>query len=195
MLAAAKASPFGMPREKESVKTIKNVTAGGFSGALVASARSPEIPESDDVYGWLVGDWKLEVCHYLDLDVSSRPVGRVHAGWVLEGRAVQDVWFYSHPSGEGKDATITYGTTLRVWDPAIKAWRINWINPARNHREEQIGRRIGTDIVQVGARGDGTPVRWMFTEITPDHFHWLGHRLDVDGKTWKLEAEFRAKRI
>jgi hypothetical protein len=177
------------------MKTIEKGATGGFLGALAASARSPEIPESDDVYGWLAGDWNLEVCHYLDLDVSSRPTGRVHAGWVLQGRAVQDVWFYSHPSAAGAGAIITYGTTLRVWDPAIQAWRITWSNPARNHREDQIGRRIGRDIVQVGVRSNGTPVRWMFTEITPDSFHWLGHALESDGRTWKLEAEFRAKRI
>lgn len=167
-----------------------------FPSALCAPGRSPEIPESADVYGWLVGDWQLEVCHYLDFDVQSRPVrGRVHAGWVLQGRAVQDVWFYSFGAAAGSDKMITYGTTLRVWDPAIDAWRITWINPARNHREEQIGRRIGSDIVQIGTRSNGTPVRWSFREIASDSFHWFGEALDVDGKTWKLEAEFRARRM
>ena len=90
---------------------------------------------------------------------------------------------------------ITYGTTLRVWDPAIKAWRITWINPARNHREEQIGRRMGNDIVQIGFRSNGQSTRWRFTEITPDSFHWLGDALQPDGQTWQLEAEFRATRM
>jgi hypothetical protein len=35
----------------------------------------------------------------------------------------------------------------------------------------------------------------MYTEITPDSFHWLGEALEPDGKTWKLEGEFRAVRI
>lgn len=176
------------------MKTTK--TAEGFLNTLGAPARSPEIPEAEDIYGWLVGDWQLEVCHYLDLDVKSRPVrGEVHAGWVLQGRAVQDIWLYPSEVTNGQERMITYGTTLRVWDPDIKAWRITWINPARNHREEQIGRRIGKDIVQIGVRPNGTPTRWRFTEITHDSFHWLGDALDTDGKTWKLEAEFRAKRM
>lgn len=168
-----------------------------FPGALATTGRSPEIPESEDVYGWLAGDWELTVCHYLDLDVRTRPIrGEVHAGWVLEGRAVQDVWLYpSDPSDAGLDKMITYGTTLRVWDPSIKAWRITWINPARNHREEQIGRRVGSDIVQIGTRFNGTPTRWRFTEITANAFHWLGEALQQDGRSWQLEAEFRAKRI
>ena len=88
-----------------------------------------------------------------------------------------------------------YGTTLRIWDASIQAWRIRWINPVTNHHEQQIGRRVGNDIVQVGARLDGTPTRWRFTEITPNSFHWIGESLNADGATWKLEGEFRCKRM
>lgn len=88
-----------------------------------------------------------------------------------------------------------YGTTLRSWDPAIRAWRISWTNPVSGHREEQVGRRIGDEIVQVGARPDGTATRWRFTQITNDSFHWTGEALDPDGKTWRIEGEFLAKRI
>jgi hypothetical protein len=49
-------------------------------------------------------------------------------------------------------------------------------------------------VIQIGARSDGTPTRWSYTEITPDSFHWLGEALDGDGKTWKLEGEFQAHR-
>jgi hypothetical protein len=180
-----------------NAKAINSSAIPGFSAALAASVRSPEIPETEDVYGWLVGSWELTVCHYLGVDVTSRTIrGEVHAGWVLQGRAVQDVWFYpSDPASAGLDKMITYGTTLRVWDPTIKAWRITWINPARNHREEQIGRRNGKDIVQIGVRPNGTPTRWRFTEITSDSFHWLGEALQADGQTWQLEAEFRARRM
>jgi hypothetical protein len=48
--------------------------------------------------------------------------------------------------------------------------------------------------VQIGARLDGAPTRWRFTDITPDSFSWLGDALEPDGKTWKLEGEFRARR-
>jgi len=87
-----------------------------------------------------------------------------------------------------------FGTTLRSWDPTIQAWRIAWTNPVSGHREEQIGRRSGKDIVQMGTRADGTQTRWTFTEITPDSFHWLGEALQPDGITWRLEGEFRATR-
>jgi len=175
------------------------ITQDSFLEVLSPSGRSPEIPETLDVYGWLIGSWKLDVYYYKAIDVSARRIkGEVHFGWVLEGRAVQDVWIMPRRSERTEELDKTnnmYGTTLRVWDPAIQAWHITWINPVTGHREEQIGRRSGKDIVQVGARADGTPTRWMFTEITPDSFHWTGESLLPDGKTWKLEGEFRAKRM
>src|SRR5262245_63448834 len=87
-----------------------------------------------------------------------------------------------------------YGTTLRLWYPSLKAWRISWSNPAGDHYEQQIGRKSGSDIIQLGCRPDGTATRWSFIEITPDSFHWLGEALQPDGKSWTLEGEFRARR-
>ena len=175
------------------------ITHESFLEVLSPSGRSHEIPEAADAYGWLIGSWELEVCHYKAVDVAARRIkGEVHFGWVLEGRAVQDVWIMPRRSERTTDldkGNNMYGTTLRVWDPAIQAWHITWINPVTSHREEQIGRRCGNDIVQVGARPDGTPTRWMFTEITPDSYHWTGESLLPDGKTWKLEGGFRAKRM
>lgn len=170
-----------------------------FLTLLAAPGRSSEIPESHDVYGWLAGSWKLEAVHYKGVDVSGLGLeGEAYFGWVLEGRAVQDVWIMprcpQRSAQTGKDNNM-YGTTLRVWDPGIRAWLIRWINPVSGHREEQIGRRVGNDIVQIGARSDGTPTRWRFTEITADSFHWIGEALNPDGNTWKVEGEFRARRI
>jgi len=170
-----------------------------FLSVLAAPGRSPEIPESADVYGWLVGSWELQVLHYRAVDVSALELtGEAHFAWVLEGRAIQDAWIMPRRAERttGTDKTNNmYGTTMRTWDPVIQAWLIRWINPVRCHLEEQIGRRIGQDIVQVGARPDGTPTRWRFTEITPDSFHWIGEVLNPDGQTWKLEGEFRGQRM
>ena len=166
--------------------------------ALTAAGRSPEIPKALDAYGWLVGSWELDVLHYWAIDVSARGLkGEVHADWILEGRALQDVWIMprrSERTAKADKKLNMYGTTLRLWDPLIQAWRITWRNPAGDHYEEQIGRLNGKDIVQIGVRPDGTPTRWRFTEITSNSFHWLGESLGLDGQTWKLEGEFRARR-
>lgn len=169
-----------------------------FHDALAAPGRSPEIPESADVYGWLIGSWELDIRHYR-VDVAARGLkGEVHFGWVLEGRAVQDVWIMPRRAERTADvdkAANMYGTTLRAWDASIQAWRITWNNPVTGQRDEQIGRWSGKDIVQVGAHSDGTPTRWMYTEITPDSFRWTGEALGADGRTWRLEGEFLARRM
>lgn len=170
-----------------------------FHEVLAAPVRAPEIPETADAYGWLVGSWELDVLHYWGTRVADRGLkGEVHAGWVLEGRAVQDVWIM--PSRPDRTAPPDkrmnmYGTTLRVWDPTMEAWRISWRNPAGDHHEDQIGRRVGQDIEQLGTRPDGTRTRWRFTEISVDAFHWTGESLEQDGGTWRLEGEFRARRV
>ena len=178
--------------------TIAAQDQTGFLSSLAAPGRSPEIPESADLYGWLIGDWEFDVCDYPNgAEIPRRSNGEVHFGWVLEGRAVQDVWIMPRRSERTTELGKTgnrYGTTLRVWDPAIQAWRVTWINPVSGSRDELVARRSGDDIVQVGTHADGTPIRWTFTDITADSFRWLGEVLQPDGKTWKLEAEFRARR-
>ncbi|TMQ10418.1 MAG: hypothetical protein E6J90_23145 [Deltaproteobacteria bacterium] len=165
--------------------------------ALVSADRSPNISEASDLYGFLVGSWHLEVRSYAGVDVTGRNLrGEVHAARVLEGRGIQDTWIMP-PRGSrtGLDPTQNmYGTTLRLWDSSIQAWRIAWSNPASNHYEQQIGRAHGKDIVQLGVRPNGTTTRWMFVEITPRSFHWLGDALGPDGATWLREAEFLATR-
>lgn len=168
----------------------------GFTGVLVSSECAAEIPPEMDLYGWLVGSWELEIRHYWTNVADRGMKAEAHFERVLEGRAVQDVWIIPRRDERGCDLPArSYGTTLRVWDAALKAWRITWINPVSGIRDELIGRRQGNDIVQIGTHPDGTPIRWTFTEITQDSFVWKGEALNPDGKTWVLQGEFAATRM
>ena len=180
-----------------SAKTAERVDAR--SVLLAAAGRSPDIPDSADAYGWLVGSWELEVLTFWATDVSSQGLtAEAHFGWALEGRAIQDVWIM--PRVQDRTSRLDkkrnmYGTTLRVWDPSIEAWQITWTNPVGDHHERQIGRRVGNDVVQIGTRANGTTTRWMFSDITSESFRWTGEALNLDGRTWTLEGEFRARRM
>lgn len=169
-----------------------------LAAALAAQGRSPEVPESADAYGWLVGSWDLDVRNYWG-DVSGLGLrGEAHFGWVLEGRAIQDVWIMprrGERSGPIEKTRNMYGVTLRVWDAAIQGWRITWISSVNAARADLVGRWSGKDVVQVGVRPDGVPIRWIFSEITRDSFRWTGESLQADGATWKLEGEFLAARM
>ncbi|MFM0718509.1 hypothetical protein PQQ73_19470 [Paraburkholderia strydomiana] len=189
------------------MKRLENIFEGGFVAALSAPARAADIDAADDLYGWLIGSWEMDVVHYrVDLRDAPRR-GEIHFGWVLEGRAVQDVWIMpprgarelatgarSNTDATNPAADAMYGTTLRIWDPALRAWRVTYFNPRTGQRDELTGRRIGDDLVQIGTHANGTPIRWNFTGITRDAFRWTGVALAADGVTWTLEAEFHARR-
>src|SRR5262249_39909299 len=87
-----------------------------------------------------------------------------------------------------------YGTTIRVYDPALDAWRIYWIDPATNVYRQQIGRKVGNDIVQEGTIESGALSRWSFTEIRVDSFHWKGEASLDKGASWKLIVDVCARR-
>jgi len=165
--------------------------------ALASTHRSPEIPEEMDAYGWLVGSWELQLVGNDDKGNVIHTTGEAHVAWVLEGRAVQDVFINPRRAERGPDSpkfANWFGTTLRVYDPTIQAWRVNWFNPQDGIRAELIGRRRGREIVQEGNFPDGTPIRWTFSEIANDSFLWRGLRLEPDRKTWRLQVEFHGKR-
>ena len=60
--------------------------------ALAAAGRSQEIPEALDAYGWLIGSRELVLVGYDDEGNVIHTTGEAHFAWVLEGRAVQDVF-------------------------------------------------------------------------------------------------------
>jgi len=137
------------------------------------------------LYGWLIGRWTMDAIVHRDDGTQRQDVGQIHFGWVLEGRAIQDVWILPG---------VFYGTTLRVYDPGLDAWHILWSDPLRQFYTRQIGRAQGDDIVQEGTNEAGEAVRWSFTKITRDAFRWIGERSPDGGKTWQLQAEYFARR-
>jgi len=166
--------------------------------ALAATSRSQEIPEAFDFYGALVGSWELDVVGYDDDGTVIHTTGEAHVAWVLEGRAVQDVFINPRRLDRGPESpkfANWFGTTLRIYDPSIEVWRVNWFNPHDGVRAELIARRRGDEIVQEGRFPDGTAIRWTFSEMTNTSFRWRGERLERDGKTWRLQVEFRGRRM
>lgn len=151
-------------------------------------ANGPASDRADKLalYGWLVGRWEMDAVVYDDQGVKREGRGKICFGWVLEGRAIQDVW--DLPG-------VFHGTTLRVYDPAVDAWHILWSDPLRQYYSRQLGRARGADIVQEGTRDSGEKIRWSFTQITPKSFLWRGERSTDGGTTWHLEAEFHARRV
>jgi hypothetical protein len=161
-------------------------SSASFIAALHADRPAVDRAQQMGLYGWLIGRWEMQAVVWGDDGTRHTGRGEIHFGWVLEGRAIQDVWILPG---------FFHGTTLRVYDPGIDAWHILWSDPLKQLYRRQIGRAHGNDIVQEGKDDTGAAVRWRFTEITPDSFHWLGERSSDGGASWQLQAEFFARRV
>jgi hypothetical protein len=157
-----------------------------FVAALCSEGPAPDRADKLNLYGWLIGSWQMEASTFAADGTRHTGRGAIHFAWALEGRAIQDVWILPG---------VFYGTTLRIYDPGIDAWHILWSDPLRQFHARQVGRAHGLDIVQEGTDATGVPIRWTFTDITPNSFRWLGERSDDGGRTYWLQAEFLATRV
>jgi hypothetical protein len=161
------------------------IAHASFIDALHTTGPAQDRKDKMNLYGWLIGDWDMQAIVHREDGTEYRSRGEIHFGWVLEGRAIQDVWMLPG---------VFYGTTLRVYDPSLDAWHILWSDPLKQFYARQIGRARGSDIVQEGMDGAGTPIRWSFTDISPNSFRWLSER-SVHHENWRLQAEFLARRV
>ena len=168
-----------------------------FLAALSADGPAADRTGKMDLYGWLIGAWDLDVTRFLANEPPLRLKGEWHFGWVLEGRAIQDVWIVPPRGARHDDAVAnrhSYGSTLRIYDPDSDAWYIQWSDPATRNFSTMTGRRDGDDIVQLGRNAAGQHIRWSFSQIVPDSFCWRGETSPDGGANWRLDVEFFAKR-
>jgi hypothetical protein len=177
-----------------------NTAPSAFLDVLHADGPVGERAEQMALYGQFIGSWDTDVVSYEPDGTQHSGRGEIHFGWVLEGRAIQDVWMIPRRAERRADmpampvAGNWYGTTLRVYDPGIDAWHILWTDPANQVYTRQIGRPRGNDIVQEGTMPNGAILRWSFTEITANSFHWLGEHSADGGTSWWLQVEVFARR-
>ncbi len=170
-----------------------------FPEVLHAAGPDAEREPKLSLYAFLIGHWDLDVTTIQDDGTTHRGHGEIYAGWVLQGRAIQDVWMIprlrdrkpgiEQLSGAGN----WYGTTLRSFDPGMDAWHILWNDPATNFFSQQIARARGQDVVQEGPDPRGGTMRWTFSEIQPRSFHWTAERT-TDDLNWRKEVDIRASR-
>jgi hypothetical protein len=176
-----------------------DVNARAMFDALLSGPPPAGLGGTRDLYAGLIGSWDAEVVDHLPDGADRRQSAEMHFAWVLEGRAIQDLWIAPARRERTAPPTVApdgnrYGTTLRVYDPKIDAWRITWWNPVTGVETRLVGRRAGSRIVQTGSDADGQLIRWVFEEVTARTFHWRGARSDDGGQTWVCETEFFAKK-
>jgi hypothetical protein len=170
-----------------------------FAHGLLATGPANEYADKLALYGQFVGDWTTETTAVLPDGSVERSQWDAHFARVLEGRAVQDLWITPRRQAGAVPwhaAGNRYSTTLRIYDPALDAWHILWINPPNATIVRQLGRPVGNDIVQDGEPdANGEHTRWVFRDITPHTFLWCNERSADGGQSWRRVQEMHARRV
>jgi hypothetical protein len=165
---------------------------------LAAEGPHPEFAEQLMLFGRFVGSWDLEMTAHLQNGSSRSFLGEWHFGWVLQGRAIQDV-LIATPVGDPAERDIRQGigTTLRVYDPQWDAWWVVWTDPVDREFNTLIGRPVGDRIVLEGLwriDEDARRFEWSFSDITDRSFSWQARISDDGGQTWRAVQDVSARR-
>ena len=135
-------------------------------------------------------------CRYLEHGKWVECTGEVYWNWILDGRAVQDVWIY-RDVGSGRLRPT--GTTIRFCDSERRLWRSIWITPQHRDVDLFFGKKVGDQIVldmQEESKEPGNgEIRWIYSEITPSSFNWRAEESMDGGRAWVKDTVTKIIRL
>jgi hypothetical protein len=146
------------PRNRTSGKKGKIVTFpnhSSFIDALRTDHPAQDRADKMSLYGWLIGDWAMQAVIYADDGTQHTGRGEIHFGWVLEGRAIQDVWILPG---------VFHGTTLRApARPCTRQRHCSGGNRRRRADDPLELHRHCVPLVPLAGRAVGRPRRELAT--------------------------------
>lgn len=184
--------------EKDRILTSKPaVTSGATLEALTATGPHEAYRDKLMLFGQFVGNWEADFTVHNPDGSSQIEKAEWQWAWILEGRAIQDVWILPRRSDRETSNfdRPDYGTAIRSYDPTIDAWRVVWVSPAHGELFTFTAQQVSDEIVLEGKGADGLPMRWIFSDITHDLYHWRRVHSYDGGKSWQVQKEMSVRRI
>jgi hypothetical protein len=149
---------------------------------------NPNAPPELSRFAFLVGEWrgeaklKREDGTYQSLDVTWE--GR----YILDGYAIADEYRMTTPAGE----LLVLGVNLRTYDSEKRVWNLKWLNALAGTWTDLGPEELG------GVTADEKAISYVmkepvahhaftratYTNISQDHFTWLGEASN-DRKAWE----------
>ncbi|HKQ14103.1 MAG TPA: hypothetical protein VJT80_11780 [Steroidobacteraceae bacterium] len=146
-------------------------------------------PPAARLFDRVAGSWNVDYAGIADDGTRTEVRGELLVGWVLDGRALQDLWIQFPKPGEDR----FIGTTLRFYDPDLKKWRVTWVSAiAKAVTVLEGGEEDGRIALYTDSPKGRT--RWTFSNITDKAFVWQAHRSTDGGKTWFMYEDHRMYR-
>ncbi len=174
---------------------MQDSPALNFAAVLCSDGPHLALPEAQRIFAPFIGSWDL-IVRWFDAqgERAREERGEWHFAWVLEGRAIQDVWIVPQRDERAvRPEAGEYGTSLRFYDRDIDAWRSTWIGPFHRYLRRFAARRAGDEVVLETLEDEAPPpMRWIFFDIQADAFRWRNEGLD-NGR-WRVQQTFDATR-
>lgn len=164
-----------------------------FCQALTALNPSSHIPPQDNWFAPLIGHWDFE---WIDKkgDMECKVPGEWIFSWIIEGCAIQDVFICpSRPNRQGdmfKNAA--YGTTLCWYNAQEHCWEAVYAD--KESYTTLKAQKDKSDIVLTCTNCEGYQMKWIFSDITSDNFHWRNIISNDNGENWTVAGQLFASR-
>jgi len=149
----------------------------------------PGEPSAARLFDRVAGSWDVAYTNIRDDGARDKVRGELLVGWVLDGRALQDLWIQFPKPGEDR----FIGTTLRFYDADRKKWRVTWVSAIANAVTLLEGSEEDGRIALYNDSPKGR-TRWTFSNITDRTFVWQGELSTDGGKTWRMREDHRMYR-
>ena len=157
-----------------------------FAKALIAETKNVIIPEEDDYFSPLIGEWNFKWHDNIGTQHESCFEGKWTFSRILEGRGIQDTFVTSKIDPRTGKPEKEYGTTLRIYNPLNKNWDIFYGCTGEAvlltaHKEKD-------EIVLTCVYPLGFSMKWIFYDIRENTFKWKNIVSTDNGKSWKTKA-------
>jgi len=153
---------------------------------LPASGPHPSLGDQARVFDRLVGVWDCDYGFIAENGAVSHAPGELKFGWIIDGRAIQDIWI-SYPTKGASERGI--GTSIRFFDSKTRMWRVVFVSPEYNALVTLEGGVEGNRIVLRGVNDEGSRLRWSFNDIQADSFVWRGKKSRDGRNRCRLDEE------
>jgi hypothetical protein len=155
--------------------------------ALKAMGPHSSLGDQAQVYGRLIGTWDVDYADISKDGTVTRHTGKLMVGWVMDGRAIQDLWIVD-PSGSRQEREVY--TDLRYFDAKTKTWASTFIDPEHSSVARFTASAANDDRIVLNTQDiGGENTRWSFNDIGPASFVFRDEVSHDGGKTWRLRGE------
>lgn len=159
-----------------------------YLSALLSAERNTRIPEADDWFAPLIGDW--------DCDYYEPGSGRTLKGeWLfrraLDGMGVLDVFIFPSRATRNKSPQpdAEYGCATRIYRAKTRTYDMTY-----TCADFSVHLEVKKENGKIICTPDRAPdERWAFSRITEDSFYWENSKVQQNGE-WSVQCEVRAKR-